>query len=128
MKLNKVYLVTPLNFKNKYELEKCVEMAESYRKKLEHTFACRVIAPHAKLATILNNCIDEEKEMGQRFQMDIFSLCDSVVLCGGVPSWRALPEIKLAQKKNIPIYHYDDETAQLIEIPKLEVIQKRMQN
>lgn len=127
MKLNKAYLITPLNFKNDQEVEKCVEMAESYRKKLEQAFSCRVFAPHAKLATILNNCIDEEKEMGKRIQMEIFSLCDSVVVCGGVASERALPEIKLAQKKNIPVYFYNDDTSELNEIPTIEEIQQRMQ-
>jgi len=123
MKLNKVYLVTPLNFKNDKEIVKSEELAESYRKKIEQTYTCRTLAPHAKLATILNNCIDEEKEMGQRFQMDIFSLCDSVVICG-IASWRALPEIKLAYKKNIPVYYYNDETAELIELPPIEKLIK----
>lgn len=120
MKLNIVYLITPLNFKDRDEIVKSEELAESYRKKIEQEFTCRTIAPHAKLATILNVNIDEEKEMGQRFQMELFSLCDSVVICGTFPSWRAMREVRLAHERNIPVYYYDNETEELVKIPKIE--------
>lgn len=102
----KVYIASPFHGKSNFEIRKNMDYTRLCIKEIKKTFALRAVALHGYLPDILNDDVEEEREMALRWERELLSSCDALFVCGDSITNDMIREIQIAIKNNIPILYF----------------------
>lgn len=80
MKIEKIYIASPLNAPTGELILKNMKFAERYKRIVQKKYGVRVFAPHSYLPTELDDNIPEEREIAIKFGQAILNLCDAIAV------------------------------------------------
>lgn len=116
-----VYICSPLGAPTKEGVQKNMQKAREYAKKVSEEMNCRAIAPHGILPEYLDESIPEERNLGLKFGLDLLRICKKMVVCGSVISSGMQKEIELAEKLGIEVRYLEEQHRPRITITVIEI-------
>lgn len=98
------YVCSPLSAPTREDIYQNMMNARRYMELVSRQFGCRAVAPHAYLPELLDDRNPCERELGLQFGMSLLALCDGLIVCGMCISNGMREEIRMAEKKRLPVY------------------------
>lgn len=99
-----IYICSPLSADTREGMLHNMQMARAYVNEVSAELNHRAIAPHAWLPEILDDTVPEERALAMVFDMEILTLCGTLLICHPTVTKGMAAEIAFAEQHGIAIF------------------------